>query len=33
VITKDAPAGELTVARGRQQTLAGWKRPVKKPAP
>jgi bifunctional UDP-N-acetylglucosamine pyrophosphorylase/glucosamine-1-phosphate N-acetyltransferase len=30
VITKDAPAGELTVARGRQQTLAGWKRPTKK---
>ena len=32
VITKDAPDGELTVARGRQQTLEGWKRPVKKPA-
>ncbi|WP_158881387.1 bifunctional UDP-N-acetylglucosamine diphosphorylase/glucosamine-1-phosphate N-acetyltransferase GlmU [Rhodanobacter sp. L36] len=30
VITKDAPAGELTVARGRQQTLMGWKRPEKK---
>ena len=30
VITKDAPEGELTVARGRQQTLEGWKRPVKK---
>ncbi|MEO5813551.1 MAG: bifunctional UDP-N-acetylglucosamine diphosphorylase/glucosamine-1-phosphate N-acetyltransferase GlmU [Rhodanobacter sp.] len=30
VITSDAPAAELTVARGRQQTLAGWKRPVKK---
>jgi len=30
VITRDAPAGELTVARGRQQTFAGWKRPVKK---
>lgn len=29
VITHDAPEGELTVARGRQQTLAGWKRPVK----
>jgi len=29
VITKDAPSGELTVARGRQLTLAGWKRPVK----
>ncbi|HTC27343.1 bifunctional UDP-N-acetylglucosamine diphosphorylase/glucosamine-1-phosphate N-acetyltransferase GlmU [Dyella sp.] len=31
VITKDAPAGELTVARARQSTLAGWKRPEKKP--
>jgi bifunctional UDP-N-acetylglucosamine pyrophosphorylase/glucosamine-1-phosphate N-acetyltransferase len=31
VITRDAPDGELTVARGRQQTLPGWKRPVKKP--
>ena len=29
VITRDAPDGELTVARGRQQTLQGWKRPVK----
>jgi bifunctional UDP-N-acetylglucosamine pyrophosphorylase/glucosamine-1-phosphate N-acetyltransferase len=29
VITKDAPDGELTVARGRQQTLAGWQRPLK----
>jgi bifunctional UDP-N-acetylglucosamine pyrophosphorylase/glucosamine-1-phosphate N-acetyltransferase len=29
VITKDAPAGELTVARGKQTTVAGWKRPVK----
>ncbi len=31
VITTDAPEGELTVARGRQTTIAGWKRPVKKP--
>ena len=31
VITRDAPDGELTVARGRQLTLPGWKRPVKKP--
>ena len=31
VITKDAPAGKLTVARARQSTLEGWKRPVKKP--
>jgi bifunctional UDP-N-acetylglucosamine pyrophosphorylase/glucosamine-1-phosphate N-acetyltransferase len=30
VITKDAPAGELTVARGRQTTLPGWRRPEKK---
>ncbi len=30
VITKDAPDGALTVARARQQTLAGWQRPVKK---
>lgn len=29
VITRDAPAGELTVARGRQQSFAGWKRPLK----
>jgi bifunctional UDP-N-acetylglucosamine pyrophosphorylase/glucosamine-1-phosphate N-acetyltransferase len=31
VITKDAPAGELTVSRVRQTTLPGWKRPVKQP--
>lgn len=30
VITKDAPPGELTVARARQETHKGWKRPVKK---
>jgi bifunctional UDP-N-acetylglucosamine pyrophosphorylase/glucosamine-1-phosphate N-acetyltransferase len=29
VITRDAPAGELTVARGRQQSYPDWKRPVK----
>jgi bifunctional UDP-N-acetylglucosamine pyrophosphorylase/glucosamine-1-phosphate N-acetyltransferase len=29
-VTQDAPAGELTVARGRQLTIKGWKRPVKK---
>jgi bifunctional UDP-N-acetylglucosamine pyrophosphorylase / glucosamine-1-phosphate N-acetyltransferase len=28
-ISKDAPAGQLTVARARQTTLAGWQRPVK----
>ena len=31
VIGKDAPAGELTVARARQVTLDGWVRPVKQP--
>jgi len=29
-INKDAPAGELTVARARQATVRGWKRPVKR---
>ena len=29
-IAKDAPAGQLTLARARQLSLAGWKRPVKK---
>jgi len=28
-VSKEAPAGQLTVARGRQTTVAGWKRPVK----
>jgi bifunctional UDP-N-acetylglucosamine pyrophosphorylase/glucosamine-1-phosphate N-acetyltransferase len=28
-ISKDAPAGQLTLARARQSTLAGWKRPTK----
>jgi bifunctional UDP-N-acetylglucosamine pyrophosphorylase/glucosamine-1-phosphate N-acetyltransferase len=31
VITKDAPAEALTVARGKQITLSGWQRPAKKP--
>ena len=30
-ITKNAAAGELTVARARQQTLDGWQRPLKQP--
>ena len=30
-ITKDAPEGELTLSRAKQITIAGWKRPVKKP--
>jgi bifunctional UDP-N-acetylglucosamine pyrophosphorylase / glucosamine-1-phosphate N-acetyltransferase len=28
-ISKDAPAGQLTVARAKQATIAGWKRPQK----
>ena len=28
-ISRDAPPGQLTVARARQTTLAGWKRPAK----
>ncbi|MEJ0085992.1 MAG: bifunctional UDP-N-acetylglucosamine diphosphorylase/glucosamine-1-phosphate N-acetyltransferase GlmU [Pseudomonadota bacterium] len=28
-ITKDAPDGQLTLTRGRQQTIDGWKRPQK----
>jgi bifunctional UDP-N-acetylglucosamine pyrophosphorylase/glucosamine-1-phosphate N-acetyltransferase len=28
-ITKDAPADALTLARARQTTIAGWKRPQK----
>ena len=28
-ITKDTPAGALTVARGKQVSVAGWKRPAK----
>ncbi|MDO9113793.1 MAG: bifunctional UDP-N-acetylglucosamine diphosphorylase/glucosamine-1-phosphate N-acetyltransferase GlmU [Polaromonas sp.] len=30
-IAKDAPAGQLTLARARQATLAGWVRPKKTP--
>jgi bifunctional UDP-N-acetylglucosamine pyrophosphorylase/glucosamine-1-phosphate N-acetyltransferase len=30
VVTEDAPPGELTLARGRQVTIKGWKRPEKK---
>ncbi len=30
VITKTAPDGQLTIARGRQETLMGWQRPRKK---
>jgi bifunctional UDP-N-acetylglucosamine pyrophosphorylase/glucosamine-1-phosphate N-acetyltransferase len=28
-LAKDAPAGQLTVARARQVTIPGWQRPVK----
>jgi len=28
-VTRAVPPGKLTVARARQQTLEGWKRPVK----
>lgn len=30
VITRNAPEGQLTVARARQQVIEGWHRPVKK---
>jgi bifunctional UDP-N-acetylglucosamine pyrophosphorylase/glucosamine-1-phosphate N-acetyltransferase len=29
-LAKDAPAGELTVARAKQVSISGWKRPQKK---
>ena len=29
-LTRDAPAGKLTVSRAKQLTIEGWKRPVKK---
>lgn len=29
-LTKDAPAGELTISRAKQTSVTGWKRPVKK---
>ncbi len=31
VIGKDAPAGKLTLARAKQDTVDGWRRPAKKP--
>jgi bifunctional UDP-N-acetylglucosamine pyrophosphorylase / glucosamine-1-phosphate N-acetyltransferase len=30
-ITKDAPEGQLTLTRGKQMTIEGWKRPQKPP--
>jgi len=32
-ISKDAPAGQLTLSRSRQSTVAGWRRPAKGPKP
>jgi len=32
-LTKDAPAGQLTVSRARQTSIAGWQRPVKQKKP
>jgi bifunctional UDP-N-acetylglucosamine pyrophosphorylase/glucosamine-1-phosphate N-acetyltransferase len=32
-ITKNTPAGALSVARGKQVSVANWKRPLKKPKP
>lgn len=29
-LTRDAPAGQLTVSRAKQFTIEGWKRPIKK---
>lgn len=31
VVSKEAPDGKLTLARAKQVTIDGWKRPVKKP--
>jgi len=28
-LTKDAPAGKLTISRPKQMTIEGWSRPVK----
>ena len=28
-LTKDAPAGQLTISRAKQMTIEGWKRPIK----
>src|SRR5512139_1013868 len=30
-VTRDAPPGKLTLARSRQVTIEGWRRPVKRP--
>ena len=32
-LTSDAPPDQLTISRARQVSIAGWKRPVKKPKP
>ena len=31
VITRNAPAEQLSIARGKQMAIEGWQRPVKKP--
>jgi len=31
-LTKDVPANELTIERGQQKNISGWKRPAKKPS-
>jgi bifunctional UDP-N-acetylglucosamine pyrophosphorylase/glucosamine-1-phosphate N-acetyltransferase len=31
ILTRDAPDGQLTVARSKQVTIEGWTRPQKKP--
>jgi bifunctional UDP-N-acetylglucosamine pyrophosphorylase/glucosamine-1-phosphate N-acetyltransferase len=30
-VTRDAPAGELTLSRAKQRSISGWQRPIKKP--
>jgi bifunctional UDP-N-acetylglucosamine pyrophosphorylase/glucosamine-1-phosphate N-acetyltransferase len=30
-ITKDVPAGALSIARGKQVNISGWQRPTKQP--
>ncbi|MEJ7807016.1 MAG: UDP-N-acetylglucosamine diphosphorylase/glucosamine-1-phosphate N-acetyltransferase, partial [Telluria sp.] len=32
-LSKDAPAGKLTISRARQVTIENWKRPVKAAKP
>ncbi len=32
-LTREAPAGKLTISRAKQATIENWKRPVKQPKP